>query len=134
MNKNSVYLSLAILFMLPFSFPGHAQRVEADWESINQRSYPQWFQDAKLGIFVHWGLYSVPAYASPDGYGEWFYRGLMTGDSLRTATMQSYVRLWEPLVGDQWSGRMTNGEGVMAQNPKMTDRYGLFVPLWRAEH
>ena len=49
----------------------HAQ-VLPTWESINQRGYPQWFSDAKLGIFIHWGLYSVPAYASREGYAEWY--------------------------------------------------------------
>ena len=34
--------------------------VEPTWESINERGYPQWFSDAKLGIFIHWGVYSVP--------------------------------------------------------------------------
>lgn len=111
-----------------------AQRVEPTWESINQRGYPEWFSDAKLGIFVHWGLYSVPAFAHETGYAEWFYRGLMEGDSLRTATLYNYIRLWEPLLGDQWSGRMTNIEGMTVQTPKLTDRYALFVPLWRAEH
>ena len=57
--------------------PIRAQQVQPTWESLNQRGYPQWFQDAKLGIFIHWGLYSVPAYASKEGYSEWFYRGLM---------------------------------------------------------
>ncbi|HHS96897.1 MAG TPA: hypothetical protein ENK08_03220, partial [Chloroflexi bacterium] len=27
------------------------------------RSLPAWFDDAKLGVFLHWGLYSVPAWA-----------------------------------------------------------------------
>lgn len=69
-----------------------AQRpVEASWESLNRRGYPQWFSDAKLGIFIHWGLYSVPSYASAEGYGEWFYRGLMVGDSGRCAAMRYYA-------------------------------------------
>jgi len=33
-------------------------------ESIRQHPLPDWYDDAKLGIFVHWGLYSVPAYAA----------------------------------------------------------------------
>lgn len=69
------------------------QKVDPAWESINQRGYPEWFRDAKLGIFIHWGLYSVPAYASPEGYGEWFYRGLMTGDSGRVEQMKYYPPL-----------------------------------------
>ncbi|MBD3254617.1 MAG: alpha-L-fucosidase, partial [Candidatus Lokiarchaeota archaeon] len=32
-------------------------------ESVSQHEVPEWFQDAKLGIFIHWGLYSVPAFA-----------------------------------------------------------------------
>lgn len=47
-------------------------------ESIAQHSVPNWFHDAKLGIFVHWGLYSVPAWAPNSGElseiiasGEW---------------------------------------------------------------
>jgi len=65
--------------------------VEPNWESLNQRGYPQWFQDAKLGIFIHWGLYSVPAYASKEGYGEWFYRGLMQKEPERMRIMSYYA-------------------------------------------
>ena len=31
-----------------------------DWESLDKRPVPSWFEDAKFGIFIHWGLYSVP--------------------------------------------------------------------------
>ncbi|MEM6845035.1 MAG: alpha-L-fucosidase [Bacteroidota bacterium] len=31
--------------------------------SLNQHPLPEWYQDAKLGIFIHWGLYSVPGWA-----------------------------------------------------------------------
>jgi alpha-L-fucosidase len=55
---------------------------------LRSRPYPQWFQDAKLGIFIHWGLYSVPAYGGKESYGEWYLRGLQTGDSLRTNFMK----------------------------------------------
>ena len=36
-------------------------------ESVTQHSVPDWFHDAKLGIFIHWGLYSVPAWAPNSG-------------------------------------------------------------------
>ena len=36
-------------------------------KSLHEHPVPQWYKDAKLGIFVHWGLYSVPAWA-PTGY------------------------------------------------------------------
>ena len=34
-----------------------------DKKSIRKHEVPEWFHDAKLGIFIHWGLYSVPAFA-----------------------------------------------------------------------
>jgi alpha-L-fucosidase len=40
-----------------------AQKYEAKWSSLDQRETPQWWSDAKFGIFIHWGPYSVPAYA-----------------------------------------------------------------------
>jgi alpha-L-fucosidase len=33
------------------------------WESVSEHQAPQWFHDAKLGVFLHWGLYSVPGWA-----------------------------------------------------------------------
>ena len=33
------------------------------WESVGSHPLPDWYDDAKLGIFVHWGLYSVPGWA-----------------------------------------------------------------------
>ena len=41
---------------------------EATWESIRENYHtPEWFMDAKFGIFIHWGVYSVPASGS-----EWY--------------------------------------------------------------
>lgn len=42
---------------------------EPTWESLRQAQVPQWFRDAKLGIFVHWGVYAVPAFET-----EWYPR------------------------------------------------------------
>ena len=36
---------------------------EATWESVSTHRVPTWYEDAKLGVFLHWGLYSVPAWA-----------------------------------------------------------------------
>ncbi len=40
-----------------------AQPYQPTWESIDKRPTPAWFTDAKFGIFIHWGMYSVPSYA-----------------------------------------------------------------------
>ena len=86
-------LFIAALFMLLLPTFPKAQVVEkkVSWKTLNERGYPQWFSDARLGIFVHWGLYSVPAYASKEGYAEWFYRGLMLKDSGRCQIMSLYA-------------------------------------------
>lgn len=68
-----------------------AQNKLPSWDNLKYRAYPRWFTEAKLGIFVHWGLYSVPSYASKEGYGEWFNRGLMVKDSGRCKIMSLYA-------------------------------------------
>jgi alpha-L-fucosidase len=67
-----------------------AQHAAPSWEELRSRPYPKWFRDAKLGIFVHWGVYSVPAYSEKEQYGEWFLRGLQVGDTLRTRVMREW--------------------------------------------
>lgn len=68
---------------------GQEKQYEATWESLKSKPYPEWFKEAKLGIFIHWGVYSVPAYSNKEDYGEWYLRGLMLGDSLRTSYMKT---------------------------------------------
>lgn len=57
-------------------------KYEATWESLNARTCPQWWRDAKFGIFIHWGVYSVPAFAPTesariyDCYAEHYWRFL----------------------------------------------------------
>ena len=47
---------------------------KADSASIAQNyTIPEWFKDAKFGIFIHWGVYSVPAYGS-EWYSRWMYK------------------------------------------------------------
>ena len=99
-HKRSAVWGAALTMFLLAGLALKAQ-VQPTWESLNQRGYPQWFQDAKLGIFVHWGLYSVPAYASKEGYGEWFYRGLMQEVPERTRIMSYYADTTKP-VFDQY--------------------------------
>ncbi len=45
---------------------GSAEKLyEANWESLREHTRaPEWFKDAKLGIYFHWGLYTVPAYGN----------------------------------------------------------------------
>ncbi|NEW84179.1 MAG: alpha-L-fucosidase, partial [Mariniphaga sp.] len=34
---------------------------KATWESLDSHKMPQWYDDAKIGLSMHWGVYSVPA-------------------------------------------------------------------------
>ncbi|NVO18665.1 MAG: alpha-L-fucosidase [Bacteroidetes bacterium] len=76
---------LAFILMLTLLSPTEAQDkiYKPDWSDLRERPYPQWFRDAKLGIFIHWSLSSVPAWSGKEQYAEWFLRGLMTGDTAR---------------------------------------------------
>ncbi|MBZ5595137.1 MAG: alpha-L-fucosidase [Acidobacteriia bacterium] len=49
---------------------------QASWESLKAYKVPAWYLDAKFGIFIHWGLYSVPAFDS-----EWYPRNMYLQDS-----------------------------------------------------
>ena len=95
MKHKILFPLLLLTILLPVTSHGQT------WTALNARPYPQWFADAKLGIFVHWGLYSVPAYAGKEGYAEWFYRGLMTGDPERRRIMSLYADTTLP-VFDQY--------------------------------
>lgn len=54
-------------------------RFAPNWPSLDQRPTPEWFEDAKFGIFIHWGVYSVPAYAPVGKYAEWYWNALSAG-------------------------------------------------------
>ena len=43
----------------------------ADWQSLRNYKAPDWYRDAKFGIFIHWGVYSVPAFGN-----EWYPRNM----------------------------------------------------------
>ncbi len=53
---------------------------EATWESLDTRPNPQWFEDAKFGIFIHWGVYSVPSWGPKDAYAEWYWNHMQNKD------------------------------------------------------
>ncbi len=50
---------------------GHQGPFRPDWESLQKYEVPEWYKNAKFGIFIHWGVYSVPAFGS-----EWYPRDM----------------------------------------------------------
>src|SRR5262245_47167467 len=67
----------------------HAQRVEPQWSSVGSRPTPAWWSDAKFGIFIHWGIYSVPAFAPKGEYAEWYWERLRASGNAASARDQA---------------------------------------------
>jgi len=76
-------LSGSLAVLASAQAPAHYQ---ATIQSLDQHPLPQWYDGAKLGIFIHWGLYSVPGWApleqvnfqktdffKTNPYAEWYY-------------------------------------------------------------
>lgn len=86
-KKHIILLALAVFSVVPAA----AQDQAESWEQLDRRPMPQWWKDAKFGIFIHWGLYSVPAYAPVkevqgvyEKYAEHYYARLLSGNKLFT--------------------------------------------------
>ncbi|MFT4031796.1 MAG: alpha-L-fucosidase [Siphonobacter sp.] len=77
MKKIVLSLTLLVAFLSAMA----QTHYEPTWASIDSRRVPTWFEDAKFGIFIHWGLFSVPAYGPTardgvgvyDRYAEWYW-------------------------------------------------------------
>lgn len=73
-------LLIALIFVC-ISFLASSQKYSNNWESLDSRPIPGWFEDVKFGIFIHWGVYSVPAWAPANAdigvyakYAEWYWK------------------------------------------------------------
>ena len=96
MNRRTFHLVLSGAFAGSVLRAASGKHYDATWDSIRTHTVPDWYSDAKLGIFIHWGLYSVPAWAPPSGelgkvdqnkwfyqnpYAEWYLNSLRLKDS-----------------------------------------------------
>jgi len=77
---------------------------DSTWASLSAFKMPRWFEDAKFGIFVHWGLYSIPAYNN-----EWYSRNMYIKDS------------------DEYKHH------IKTYGPHTTFGYKDFIPMFKAE-
>ncbi|XP_056255130.1 tissue alpha-L-fucosidase-like [Seriola aureovittata] len=68
--RPSYIISLLSVITLLLIGPGCGKRYAPNWDSLDARPLPQWFDEAKVGIFVHWGVFSVPGFGQ---YSEWFW-------------------------------------------------------------
>ncbi|KAK7032171.1 hypothetical protein VNI00_013345 [Paramarasmius palmivorus] len=44
----------------------------SDTDVLSEHETPTWWNNAKYGIFIHWGVYSAPAWGPPNAYAEWY--------------------------------------------------------------
>ena len=103
------------------------------------RPIPTWFTDAKFGIFIHWGAYSVPAWAEPTGelgtiddktwfahnpYAEWYFNTIRIEGS-PAATHQKEVHGGAPYDDflDQWKASKFNPDDWAALFAKAGAQY-----------
>ena len=82
--SRSYFLTVFLLSSLYLS----GQNYKPSWESLDKRPVPQWFEDSKFGIFIHWGVYSVPSWGPTgdsigvyDKYAEWYWNKLVNSES-----------------------------------------------------
>jgi len=68
-NASSKYDGARTILLNEVDQADHEGPFRADWESLQKYEAPEWYRDAKFGIFIHWGVYSVPAFGS-----EWYPR------------------------------------------------------------
>ena len=97
-----------------------AAQYQPNWESLDKRPTPGWFQDAKFGIFIHWGVYSVPSWAAAgvpkeQQYAEWYWNSITRGKTLPAGAPGSAAwRFHERVYGPDFE-------------------YPSFAPMFRAE-
>ena len=104
---NRILRSVAFFLLLSFIgiIASSQPMYQPTWESLSSYQCPEWFRDAKFGIFIHWGVYSVPAYSN-----EWYPRQMY--DARDTNVFNHHVKTY----GTQ-------------------DKFGYkdFIPLFKAE-
>lgn len=78
MTKTANRFSLLVaLFLLALATARGEEPYEASWDSLrHHQAAPEWFRDAKFGIYFHWGVYSVPAFDN-----EWYPRNMHRKES-----------------------------------------------------
>ena len=100
-NRIFIEVKLAIILWLWLLYAPTANSqttYQPNWDSVDRRETPQWFQDAKFGIFIHWGLFSVPAWgpvkdaAVYDKYAEWYWWKLLDPESPVNAMFRKFHR------------------------------------------
>lgn len=94
-------------------------KFEPNWPSLKRYRAPDWFRDAKFGIFVHWGVYSVPAYLS-----EWYPRFMYLDEKIWNADFE--IERNEPSSAYTYHVKTYGHPGKFG--------YKDFIPLFKGEN
>lgn len=109
------------------------QRYQDNWETFGDYQTPEWYQDAKFGIWPHWGIYSVPAFRGEGTFpGEWYGRGM---HGVRKGPETRPKKNDDAIINDFWDER---GIGQAEHHQKVyggVEKFGYheFADLWKAE-
>ncbi len=74
--KTSIGILIIVMGVAAMTGAQAGENYKANWKSIDSRPLPGWFDEAKFGIFIHWGLYSVPAWGPKGKYAEWYWHDM----------------------------------------------------------
>lgn len=96
--------ALTIIMVLAAVHGFGQTKYQATWASLDSRPVPAWFEDAKFGIFIHWGLFSVPAWAPTnvslyEKYSEWYWMRLADPKS---ETHKNFLQFHKSTYGDHF--------------------------------
>lgn len=102
---------------------------EATTESLRKHKAPQWFEDAKFGIFIHWGPYAVP------GYHEWFIEFMSPGSGFGfNYGGPPYTAAQGRYSDDVFRANIREkGRQYMVENWGEDFEYDRFLPMFKAE-
>ena len=82
---------LTTLLFILLLYSANTQSYQPNWNSLDQRPIPEWWQDGKFGIFIHWGVYSVPGFTAKGNYAEWYQHSLT--NNAHNGMVQQYHRI-----------------------------------------
>jgi alpha-L-fucosidase len=85
-------MAVACLALAADARSADTRHYETNWESIDSRPTPAWWSDAKFGIFIHWGVYSVPSFAPRGEYAEWYWERIGRAGSSDPASRDAAIR------------------------------------------
>jgi alpha-L-fucosidase len=68
--KRIITTIISIVFIINCYSQLSQNKYEATLSSIKNHEVPEWFEDAKFGMFIDWGIFSVPGYAEPRPTGK----------------------------------------------------------------